>query len=388
MLGQALAQQIANEITDVIGYNVMISDESGIVVGSGDTSRIGQFHEASVEVIRSRRTMTHSSADVQNLVGTLPGVTTPLVIDDVVVGTVGLSGPPEEVERFGLVVKRQTEILMQEAARIGSRVTRERAVTELLRDVCEWHHSRIPAAQLLRRARTLGHDLTLPRRMVLVASEDPDGSRYEVDSAQLMRHTEAVFNSTADLIAPLAGTVIAVATPDDPDGGERSVLERCEELVAVTRTQHLGTRVAIGSAACGVEELNVSARDAFDAMQLGSVVTGQQPIRHIEHFRLQQALSVVPIDSRTRLTESLLRPLLHDREWPTLRATLISWGDCAFNVTKAAAAMHVHRNTLIYRLDRVARLLGRSLDEAGLAVALYVTCMMDQLGRGPNATRP
>ena len=166
MLGQALAQQIANEITDVIGHNVLITDDAGIVLGSGDESRVGQFHEASVEVVRSRRTMAHSSEDVRDLIGTLPGVTIPLVIDDEVVGTIGLSGSPDEVVQFGLVVKRQTEILMQEAARIGTRMMHERATAELVREICEWHHSGIAKSQLLRRGRTLGHDLTLLRRMV------------------------------------------------------------------------------------------------------------------------------------------------------------------------------------------------------------------------------
>ncbi|MGV9797199.1 CdaR family transcriptional regulator [Mycobacterium sp. NPDC003449] len=385
MLSQALAQQIANEITDVIGYNVMISDESGIVVGSGDASRIGQFHEASLEVIRSRRTMSHSTADVQDLVGTLPGVTTPLVIDDSVVGTVGLSGPPEEVERFGLVVKRQTEILMQEAARIGSRMTRERAVTELVREICEWHHSRVPAAQVLRRAHTLGHDLTLRRRIVLIVLDDSEASRDESESGQLIRCVEAVFDSPHDLVGLLAGPVVAVATPDEAHD-RRSVSDRCDELDAAARSNGLGTAIAIGSPGSGVEDLNMSARDAFDALQLGSIAQGRKTIHRIEQFRLQQALSVVPIDSRTRLTHGLLGPLLGDRDWPVLRATLIAWGDSAFNVSKAAQGMHVHRNTLIYRLDKIARCLGRSLDESGLAVALYVTCMMDQLGRGDRPT--
>ena len=57
------------------------------------------------------------------------------------VGTIGLSGSPDEVVQFGLVVKRQTEILMQEAARIGTRLMHERATAELVREICEWHHS-------------------------------------------------------------------------------------------------------------------------------------------------------------------------------------------------------------------------------------------------------
>jgi carbohydrate diacid regulator len=156
---------------------------------------------------------------------------------------------------------------------------------------------------------------------------------------------------------------------------------RCREFLASARRRGLHVRVAIGSAASGVAALNVSVRDAFDALQLGPVVHPGRDVHEIEHVRLQQALSVVPIDSRARLTEGLLGPLLADREWTTLRATLIAWGDCGFNITKSAEHLHVHRNTLIYRLGKVARILGRPLDELGLAVALFVTCVIDQIGQ-------
>ncbi len=384
MLGQALAQQIADEITDVIGHNVLITDESGIVMGSGDESRVGQFHEASVEVVRARRMIAHSVDDVRDLVGTLPGVTIPLIIDGNVVGTVGLSGSPEQVEQFGLVVKRQTEILMHEAARIGSRLMHERATAELVREICEWHHSGVAKSQLLRRGRSLGHDLALPRRMVLIQYADPDGSRPVADSDEVVREIRKVFDSTTDLLAPLARMVIAVAAPDDgaPKSGS-SVADRSHALVSAAEHKGLRVRAAIGSVASGVAALNVSARDAFDALQLGPIAHPNTKVYEIEDVRLHQSLSVVPIDSRTRLTEGLLGPLLTDREWTTLRATLIAWGDYGFNGTKAAERLHVHRNTLTYRLDKVARVLGRSLDEPGLAVALYVTCVIDQIGHSP-----
>ena len=383
MLGQALARQIANEITDVIGHNVLITDESGIVVGSGDETRIGQFHEASVEVVRTRRTIAHSAEDVRDLVGTLPGVTIPLIIDDSVVGTIGLSGSPDEVVQFGLVVKRQTEILMQEAARIGTRLTHQRATAELLRDICEWHHSRVPKTQLLQRGRTLGHDLTTPRRILLIQWADTDPSRAEADAEHVVRHVEEVFYSAGTLVAPLARMVVAVGTPDTGD----SVMGLCQDVIAAMEARDFDVRVAIGSTGAGIGELNVAARDAFDALQLGPIVEPQRKIHQIEQVRLHQALSVVPIDSRARLVEGLLSPLLKDREWTTLRTTLIAWGDSAFNITRAAQRLHVHRNTLIYRLDKIARLLRRSPDEPGLAIALYVACVIDELGRPESSGR-
>jgi carbohydrate diacid regulator len=262
---------------------------------------------------------------------------------------------------------------MQEAARIGSRMMHERATAELLREICEWHHSGVPKAQLLRRGRTLGHDLTLPRRIALIEYRESDGAPSDANPEHVLGQVATVFNSPEDLIAPLARMVIAVSAPC------ASVVNRCREFIGSVDGRGVNVRVGIGSAASGIAELNVSARDAFDALQWGPIAYPETAVHQIEHVRLQQALSVVPIDSRTRLTEGLLGPLLADREWPTLRATLIGWGDSAFNVTKAADRLHVHRNTLIYRLDKIARLLARPLDEPGLSVALYVTCVMDEL---------
>ena len=264
---------------------------------------------------------------------------------------------------------------MEEATRIGTRMMHERATADLLREICEWHHSGVAKSQLLRRGRTLGHDLTLRRRIVLIQWEDADGSQHEAYSEQIARRIEEVFRSSDDLISPLARMVIAVATPDG------AVEDRCRELIVSAEATGLRVRVGIGSAGTGVSELNVAARDAFDALQLGPVVKPETTIHRIEHVRLHQALSVVPIDSRARLVDGLLAPLLADRDWMTLRPTLIAWGENAFNVTRAADRLHIHRNTLIYRLEKVARVLRRSLDEPGLAVALYLTCVIDELGR-------
>jgi carbohydrate diacid regulator len=42
-------------------------------------------------------------------------MTLPIVHEGAAMGTVGITGPPAQARRFGLVVKRQTEILLEEA---------------------------------------------------------------------------------------------------------------------------------------------------------------------------------------------------------------------------------------------------------------------------------
>src|SRR5438105_5190414 len=71
-----------------VGYNVLITDRAGMVIGSGDTSRIGSFHEASVHVMRTQEAAAHSAGEARLLRGVRPGVTLPIVIDGDAVGTV------------------------------------------------------------------------------------------------------------------------------------------------------------------------------------------------------------------------------------------------------------------------------------------------------------
>jgi carbohydrate diacid regulator len=53
--------------------------------------------------------------------------------------------------------------------------------------------------------------------------------------------------------------------------------------------------------------------------------------------------------------------LLHDRpDWPALRQTLVAWAEGGFNLLRAAERLHVHRNTLLYRLDKIEQLFGTS----------------------------
>jgi hypothetical protein len=86
------------------------------------------------------------------------------------------------------------------------------------------------------------------------------------------------------------------------------------------------------------------------------------------------------------IVEVLAAPLrlvlggLRDRaDWPTLRETLIAWGEGGFNLLRAAERLHVHRNTLLYRLGKIEHLSARQMREPTQAVAMYLTALADLL---------
>lgn len=394
MLAPALAQEIASDTTAVIGFNVLITDASGTVIGSGDPARVGTFHEASVEVVESHEPVAHTGAQAHELRGVRPGVTLPLVVDGRVVGTVGITGAPAQVRRFGLVVRRQTEILLQESASLRSRLLRERALEDLLTDIASYDAEVVEADAVEYRAAELGFDLRLPRVAIAIdASVVADGGRRtrtettSVLRTELLRELREVFPAQQDVVASLRsgqfGVLHRVSRGESRDDIAVSLAAECRRVVDSVQVRHgLAARTAIGPVASSVAGLHDSYRDALDALRLGARTAKGDSVHAIDDFRIQQVLAGVGHGTRTRLVDRVARPLADLPDWAMLRGTVIAWCESGFSLVRASTALHIHRNTLVYRLAKIEQVSGRSPQDHRGYLALYLACLADQLDEG------
>ncbi|CAL9288260.1 MULTISPECIES: CdaR family transcriptional regulator [Streptomyces] len=393
MLSPSLAQEIAGDTSAVIGFNVLITDAEGMVIGSGDSSRVGTFHEASVEVVRTKEPATHNASQAQLLRGVRPGITLPLVTDGQAVGTVGITGTPAQVGRFGLLVKRQTEILIRESVMLRSRLLAERAAEKLLTDIAAYDPLVVEGDFLLFRAAELGFDLRLRRVAVVFEVTVPDpGARRGARArdmalvrSELLRTVRDVFADPQDIVAGTAPGWIGVLHRLPARSPADSPAARCRRVADVIAAQDgLAARAGIGEPATSVGGLHDSYQDACDALRLGARVGGGSTVHSIGDLRVHQLLAAVGQSARTRLLDLTAAPLRDQPDWPALRDTITAWCESGFNLVKASAALHIHRNTVVYRMNKIERLTGRPLREHRTAMALYLACLADRLGGGPD----
>jgi carbohydrate diacid regulator len=362
-----LAREIAGETSRIVGHNVLITGRDGVVIGSGDTARIGTLHEASLEVMRTLEPTWHSAEQARLLSGVRPGMTLPIMLDGAAVGTVGITGSPRQVRQFGLVVQRQTEILLREAVLLHSKLARERALADLVRDIALYDAGDTDANAIAGRAAELGVDATLPRVVALA----------DVPVAEPVRAVREFFGHPQDVVAEMAAGRICVLA------GPPRALDRCERLAAT-----LNTRIGVSDPATGVPALRDAYRDAADALRIGPFVEAGTLVHTAGALRLHQVLAAAGRQTRDRFTELTLGPLRAEPDWPILRETLISWAESGFHLLRAAARLHIHRNTLIYRLDKTAKITGRPTRDSQEALRLYLACLFDQLGQVSAGTVP
>ena len=124
-----------------------------------------------------------------------------------------------------------------------------------------------------------------------------------------------------------------------------------------------------------VSALRGSLSDADEAASYGHRLGGRGGVLNVADLGLRLLLGALGDGPHlSRFVEDELGPLLaHDASArvalvPTLRAYLAANGSKA----AAAAALHVERRSLYYRLDKIEALLGRSLGDAAARLRLEV----------------
>ncbi|QQR53029.1 helix-turn-helix domain-containing protein [bacterium] len=110
--------------------------------------------------------------------------------------------------------------------------------------------------------------------------------------------------------------------------------------------------------------LRKSFEDAKLALSVGQRIWGHNRVYHIKDVGMYITLSATTPERKAELAHQILAPLMRDEQ---LFKTVSSFLSKGLNLTDAAEDLHIHRNTLIYRLDKTEKLIGldpRHFDDA------------------------
>lgn len=371
ILTPALAQEIAGDTSAIIGLNIIITDAAGTVIGSGDVTRVGSFHEASLSVVASQRVESHTAEEAARLTGVRPGMTLPIIHEGAVVGTVGITGTPSQVTRFGQVVKRQTEILLEQAVVLRTRMTRERVLESLLRDLLNYDPEH--PADVTSRARDFGFGLRVPRQAVVVqVGASPTLSSVSSSPLRLIRE---VFHGPQDLSCSLSPSRHVVLRRHS------STISRDDLVDLAARIDDVvggACRIGIGGVAADEQGIAASYAEALTALNIGSAAGLATP-HDIADLRTEQLLLAIPRGVLGRIKAQTIEPIATNGDWRLTRSTVIAWVESGFVLVAAAAALGIHRNTLVYRLGRITEQMSLPAADRRRWLALYLVCVADAL---------
>jgi hypothetical protein len=217
----------------------------------------------------------------------------------------------------------------------------------------------------LARARThahrLGYELDRIHRAILIQPLDDRPAHHLATVRSSARGL-----GMRDVLATTRGTAVVVLVDDAADW---SGLAR-----AVVADLHEKVWVGVGSA-CGPEELGRSLADAQLALALSELI-GDGPVTSFDDLGVWRIFSRGDPSVLMGLIERWLGPLIEydAKHGSELVKTLTAYLGTSCNLTAAANRLFVHRNTLKYRLSRIASMTGRDLDDPEQRFNLDLAC--------------
>lgn len=110
------AADIVDQLSKLINMKINIVNSKSIVIANSDENRVGDFHEATKRIIEDHLSELIVKTDSQ-FEGTQAGTNLPLVINNEIIGVVGITGEVKTAKDYGQIIKKMCEILIQGKAR-------------------------------------------------------------------------------------------------------------------------------------------------------------------------------------------------------------------------------------------------------------------------------
>lgn len=395
-----LAQKIVDRTINIIGKNINIMDEKGYIIGTGDKSRLNHFHEGAALVIKNKQKMSIYPENENHLVGVKPGVNLPIEVNNEIIGVVGITGNPNEVSPFGEIIKMTVEMMLQQQFLLREIDLERQAKENFVHDLISGRVG-LDEDLFLARGHIVGYDATIPRVALLVnifsfektaRKSMRDYSGLKEGEIYLQRLKNDILRTIRDLFRYQPQDIVCYV------GGDRFVILKTIDLKekneqtrdklikisqqikeAILAQRKFVSSIGIGEYHPGLKGVMYSYQEACRAIEIGDKVCNKVGIYHIANLGIYCLCAEVNPQTREKYIQYVFKENKDEKRKklnPIFWETLESFFEHNLSISDTAGAIFVHRNTLLYRLEKIKQNTGLDPRKFNEALQLYIALKM------------
>ncbi len=221
------------------------------------------------------------------------------------------------------------------------------------------------------RAKELHFATDLPRVVLLVRQV----GRADVAAVDVL---QGMFpDKQQDFVLNINETDIAVIKQIAPNTDTSELVKMAQEIEDTLKTElFIKTVIGISTVAGHLRELADAYKEAQTAIEVGKVFDTEKSIITYENLGIGRLIYQLP----TTLCEIFLSEVFKKNSIDTLDQetlfTINKFFENNLNVSETARKLFVHRNTLVYRLEKIKKLTGLDLREFDHAIIFKVALMV------------
>lgn len=349
------ANYIVEEISQIIGEKINMMNANGIIIASSDSNRVGDYHAAAKALIdqKLKEVIVKSDGEYE---GARPGLNLAINFQDEIVGVIGVTGPYLEVEKYGQIIKKMTEILLLDQYYKEQKDMDKRAKERYLN---EWMFgdSKNITPLFVKQGNTMHIDITIPRRILAISFVLQDTSNTVMEQRMIDCLEKIVIDILHEDNQNLTfkdGTELLCAVKNRSDLEMLHLSELMRKEVELQNPVQFccgidvtceGYTVIHNSVVKAVKALNTSKRSPQKGIRFYSSIT-------MEIFQ-SELTDHIKSEYITRIFKDCT--LEEIDQWIGL---LNVFYEEEGSIASAAARLYIHRNTLQYKLNKIKERTG------------------------------
>lgn len=350
-MSNRLFQAIVHQMTDVVDRTIGVIDETGTIISCSELSRIGEVLSPEVNAVFQS--------------------TESLLVDGFAFKAFGSHMHPE----YAVFVEGDDELAEKYTAMMAVSLTgikqyydekydRSNFIKNIILD-------NILPGDVYLKARELRFNNDVSRVVVLIRiTEHVDISVFDV--------IQNLFpDKNKDFVINLNETDIALIKEVKPNIDTKD-LEKLARSISDSLGAEFYSRVlvGIGTTVDSIKDLARSFREAQVALEVGKVFDTEKTIVSYDNLGIARLIYQLP----TTLCEMFLKEVFKRGSIESLDQetlfTIQKFFENNLNVSETSRKLFVHRNTLVYRLEKIKKLTGLDLREFDDAIVFKVALMV------------
>lgn len=228
------------------------------------------------------------------------------------------------------------------------------------------------------RAKKLHIDASVPRCVFLVETrQEKDGTVMEI--------LKGMYSSQAgDYITAVDENSVILIKALTENFSEENLQKTASTIVAMLNTEALlNVRVAYGTVVQEIKDVSKSYKEAKMALDVGKIFYAEKDVASYSALGIGRLIYQLPVNLCKIFVEEIFgENVPNDFDEETLN-TLNKFFENNLNVSETSRQLFVHRNTLVYRIEKIQKATGldlRSFDDAlTFKIALMVVNYMKYL---------
>lgn len=168
------------------------------------------------------------------------------------------------------------------------------------------------------------------------------------------------------------------------DDDRESLMETANTVLGMLETEMMiSARIGIGTTVYELKDVSKSYKEAKMALDVGNIFMVDEKVIHYGSLGIGRLIYQLPLPLCHMFIDEIFKELKPDEFDEETLSTIQMFFDNNLNVSETSRQLYIHRNTLVYRLDKLMRATGldlRNFDDAiTFKISLMVQKYMDYL---------